>query len=72
MKSLFGAAAFGLVGLLLPLGAAAQVGSEDGEDGFGAADAGSLGVVPADAVVGWCAADAGSLGHPDPLAACGR
>ena len=69
MKSLFGAAVFGLVCLLLPLGAAAQAGSEDG--GYGAADAGSLGVSPVD-VDGWCAADAGSLGHPDPVAACGR
>ena len=72
MKSVFGAAVFGLASVLLSLGAAAQVGAGDGDGGYGAADAGSLGVELVDLADVYCAADAGSLGLSDPLAACGR
>lgn len=40
------------------------------DSGFGAADAGSLGIVEDTAYDTYCAADAGSFGLPNPAALC--
>lgn len=61
----FGIAAFAMASLV---GLPGPVSAQENDGGFGAADAGSLGVTePVDI---WCVIDAGSFGIPNPIKVC--